>query len=60
MLIGSISCAQEKKSELEYEIITVDIDNFWNAYDALEGSQDSIKTFQNLYIDKASPEFKSS
>ena len=53
-----ISCAKEKKSELNYEIITADIDNFWNAYDALEKSQDSIQTFQNLYIDKASPEFQ--
>ncbi|CAL65894.1 DUF2268 domain-containing putative Zn-dependent protease [Christiangramia forsetii] len=58
ILIGLNSCAQVKKSELNYKIITTDIDNFWNAYDALEGSQDSIQTFQNLYIDKASPEFE--
>lgn len=58
MLIVLNSCAQGEKSELNYEIVTTDIDNFWGAYDALEGSQDSIQTFQNLYIYKASPEFK--
>nr|WP_298332672.1 DUF2268 domain-containing putative Zn-dependent protease [uncultured Christiangramia sp.] len=58
MLTGFVSFAQEKKSELNYKVITVDIDNFWNAYEALEKSTDSVQTFQSLYIDQASPEFE--
>jgi hypothetical protein len=43
---------------LGYRFVTTDIDNFWEAYDALEISSDSIATIQQLYIDKASPEFE--
>jgi hypothetical protein len=35
-------------------ISTTDIPNFWKAYDALASSQDSVKTFQELYIDPGS------
>ena len=55
--ISLINC-QEKSKKLNYQIYTSDIDNFWIAYDALENSKDSIQTIQNLYINKASPEFK--
>lgn len=41
-----------------YRMVTTDIDNFWSAFDALEHSKDSIRTFQEMYIDNASPEFK--
>ena len=63
LIIGTIiltSCKEkfEPKQKLNYQIITTDLDNFWKAYDALKNSKDSIKTFQELYIDKASPEFK--
>ena len=51
------SCINEA-SKMEYHIITEDIDNFWQAYDALGTSKDSIATFQTLFIDKATPEFK--
>lgn len=43
---------------MEYQILTEDIDNFWEAYDALQNSKDSIATFQSIYINKATPEFK--
>lgn len=42
-------------------INTIDIDHFWQAYDALPSCQtkaDSIQTFQVNYIDKASDGFK--
>lgn len=45
----------------EYQIETSDIDNFWKAYDSLKNASsksDSIKFIQELYIDKATPEFK--
>ncbi len=54
------SCKEETKEfkKLDYSIITSDIDNFWIAYDMLEKSNDSIAIFQDLYINKASFEFK--
>lgn len=39
-------------------ISTTDITNFWKAYDALTSSQDSVKTFQELYIDQGSKGLK--
>jgi len=51
------SCKKEIP-KMEYQILTEDIDNFWTAYDALENSKDSIATFQSMYIDRATPEFK--
>jgi hypothetical protein len=39
-------------------VVTTDIDNFWSAYDALPHSKDSLRTFQEIYINNASPEFK--
>lgn len=44
--------------KMKYQIVTNDIDNFWQAYDALKISKDSIATFQTLFIDRATPEFK--
>ena len=41
-----------------FKIETQDIENFWNAYDRLEASTDSAQTFQEFYLDKASPYFK--
>lgn len=52
------ACTTSKKEQFNYSIITSEIDNFWNAYDALKTSKDSVATIQELYIDKASPEFK--
>lgn len=65
-LIGTIaiSCTNSKTpgtksaNELSYTIETRDIDNFWIAYDSLVTSTDSARTFQELYLDKASPFFK--
>ncbi|MCW5518108.1 DUF2268 domain-containing protein [Muriicola sp. Z0-33] len=51
------SCKNEIP-KMEYQILTEDIDNFWEAHDALKDSKDSIATFQSFYIDKATPEFK--
>lgn len=56
--LNSCKVSEEKSEIFDYKIITADLDNFWKAYDALENSTDSIKTFQNILIDKASPEFK--
>lgn len=60
ILAISISCKDGKvqENQLEYNIITSDLDNFWMAFDALENSKDSVQTIQRMYIDKASPEFK--
>jgi hypothetical protein len=37
------------------DISTVDIVNFWEAYDSLRFAKDSVETIQQLYIDRASP-----
>jgi len=60
IILTFISCKEksEQTQKLNYQIILSDLDNFWMAYDALKNSKDSIQTFQELYIDKASPEFK--
>lgn len=39
------------------EISTQDIAHFWEAYDSLATSKDSVATFQRLYIDRATPGF---
>lgn len=59
-IITLVSCKEkcEETQNLNYQITTSDLDNFWIAYDALESSKDSIQTFQELYIDKASAEFE--
>lgn len=41
----------------ETEISTRDITHFWEAYDSLATSKDSVSTFQRLYIDRATPGF---
>ena len=55
-----ISVRNKIKKELEPEnrknVTTIDIDHFWDAYDHLEKCEnydDSVKIFQNLYLDKA-------
>ncbi|OKL41184.1 gliding motility protein GldB-related protein [Pontibacter flavimaris] len=47
-----------KAEEVGYTIETRDIDNFWAAYDSLATSTDSARTFQEFYLDKASPYFQ--
>jgi hypothetical protein len=42
----------------ETEISTQDITHFWEAYDSLASSKDSVSTFQRLYINRATPGFK--
>lgn len=60
----AISCTNSKApvanktEEVSYTIETRDIANFWIAYDSLATSEDSIRIFQRLYLDKASPYFK--
>lgn len=39
------------------EISTQDITHFWEAYDSLATSKDSVATFQRLYIERATPGF---
>src|SRR6478609_2410439 len=39
-------------------ISTQDITHFWEAYDSLASSKDSVATFQRLYIDRATDGFK--
>jgi hypothetical protein len=39
----------------ETDISTLDINHFWEAYDSLATSKDSVATFQRLYIDRATP-----
>lgn len=48
-------------SQNNYKIETIDIDNFWKAYDLLafaQSKEDSIATIQEHYIDKATNYFK--
>ena len=42
----------------DFKIITQDVSNFWEAVDSLKNQKDTLKTFQNLVIDRASEEFK--
>jgi hypothetical protein len=37
----------------QVEISTIDIDHFWEAYDQLANSKDSVSTMQNLYLNRA-------
>ncbi|CAM3645663.1 DUF2268 domain-containing protein [Pontibacter korlensis] len=50
--------AIDKSNNISYKVETQDIENFWKAYDHLKHSSDSVSTFQELYLDKASPYFK--
>lgn len=65
MIISSCSTNSQKSNnsektqiskigKLNYKIITSDIDNFWEAYDNLQNTTDSISTIQRLYLEKAS------
>lgn len=40
------------------DISTQDITHFWEAYDSLANTRDSVATIQRLYIDRATPGFK--
>jgi hypothetical protein len=42
----------------KYKIITQDVTNFWEAVDSLKNGKDTVTTFQNLVIDRATEEFK--
>lgn len=57
-ILTSCKIQMHKSAQNDFQIITTDLDNFWSAYDALENSTDSVRTFQELYIDKATPEFE--
>jgi hypothetical protein len=46
------------KSQPSVDISTTDIVHFWEAYDSLTLSNDSVKTFQRLYIDRSTPGFQ--
>lgn len=58
LLILTSCKSQNNFQQIDYRIITKDLDNFWLAYDALENSLDSVATIQRLYIAKATPEFQ--
>lgn len=55
MLIVCLSCKNEP--EIQQEIVSADIENFWNAYDKIHTTNDSIlqlKYLNELFIEKAS------
>jgi hypothetical protein len=41
-----------------FKIVTQDVKNFWNAYDALDVNSDTTEIFQKYVIDNASDDFK--
>jgi hypothetical protein len=48
-------------AQKDQKVFTVDIDNFWIAYDSIQSTKDSLKQIvfiQNLYIDKGSKGLK--
>ena len=54
--LSFVSTAQESK-----KVFTIDIDNFWIAYDSIQTTRDSLKQIgliQNLYIDKGTKGLK--
>ncbi len=53
VFVSTILWAQQ-----ESNISTQDISHFWEAYDSLESSKDSVATFQRLYIERATSGFK--
>ena len=54
VIILGLCCIGFKSFSQERVIIsTDDIQHFWEAFDSLSVSQDSIQTFQRLYIDRA-------
>jgi hypothetical protein len=56
--INSVKSLKTENIELNFKIITSDIDNFWQAYDSLKNTNDSISIIQRLYLDKTSPELQ--
>lgn len=55
--ISKVAYSQKKSQSL----VTYDIDNFWNAYDKIVSTKDSVKQYaylNNLYIKKGSPGLK--
>lgn len=52
LLILIFTCSSVNARQ-EIHISTVDIDHFWEAYDSLAVSTDSIKTIQRIYLDRA-------
>lgn len=58
LVLASCKSYPDKPEKYDYQIVTTDLDNFWLAYDALENSTDSVQTFQELYINNATPEFQ--
>jgi len=50
LLVSSLFCyAQESAAD---NITTIDIDHFWEAYDSLATTKDSVSTIQRLYLDR--------
>lgn len=54
VLLVLFFCCQEGPARQKIDISTSDIDHFWEAYDSLTTTRDSIGTMQRLYIDRAS------
>ncbi|MEO6524150.1 MAG: Ig-like domain-containing protein [Mucilaginibacter sp.] len=57
VVFASLSFGQPKQQT----VITTDIDNFWNAYDSIRTTNDSVKQIRyilNLYIDKGTSGLK--
>lgn len=57
LIIYFLFLAFFSSGQSETDISTLDINHFWEAYDSLATSQDSVATFQRLYIDRATPGF---
>ena len=57
LLIFTLFGCNQKTDILNHNIITSDIDNFWNAYDKINATKDTIqqiKLLKTLFLDKAS------
>ncbi|GLR17157.1 Ig-like domain-containing protein [Portibacter lacus] len=57
LLVITILGCNHKTDRLSQNIITSDIDNFWNAYDRIKATKDTIqqiKILKSLFLDKAS------
>ncbi len=61
MLLVAFAPALCSKAKAQQKVFTIDIDNFWNAFDSVRTTTDSVKQVnyvQSLYIDKGTEGLK--
>ncbi|MEE1944678.1 Ig-like domain-containing protein [Pedobacter sp. KR3-3] len=61
MILGALTFGMLSKVQAQQKVFTIDIDNFWKAFDSVRTTVDSVKQvnyIQTLYIDKGTEGLK--